>query len=886
LRTPSKETITDIVRRHARTTPDAPAFLAEGRKRLTYAALAGLMDRIQEQLNAAGFGRGDRIATIGPNNAATAALIIGIMDSAVAVPMSPDLSVGEFVLYLRDLKVQAVAINTDIDTAARPAAQKLDLPVLDVEPGAGNAAGLIDIRSTSATGTPARPGPAQPDDLALVLTTSGTTSPSKFVPVTHRQFVTKVARHAMAQAMTAEDRCLNLMPLFHGHGIYTSLGATLFSGASVVTLPEFSAESFFRQVATMAPTWYTGSYTFHHAICAAAKDHVDAVRKARFRFIKTASGHLDPRIIEALEMLFRAPVISTYASTETSYISSTPLPPAVRKPGTVGIPVTGEVGIMGPDNRVLPPGQRGEIVVDSTGIFTGYENDDDANETCFVDGWFRTGDEGTIDRDGYLTLTGRIKDIINRGGEKITPSEVDGALEDHPDVATAVTFPVPHATLGQEVAAAVVPEKGAEFTDETLSRFLRGRLAPFKVPRRFVIVDEIPKGAEGKIQRRNLAEAFGMVTDSSKARPVAVDDHPPTALEGKLQCLWAEVLGLERVGLHEDFFMLGGDSLQAVDLFLRVEKKLGRRLPRSVLFEAGTVARMAQRIEESTPSPCLVPIQPKGSKPPFFCVHDGNGQVLNYRDLSRLLGESQPFYGIQCRGLDGEEEPFTRIDDMAAHYVREIRKVQPWGPYYLGGYSFGGRVAFVMAQHLRAAGQDVALLALFDTYSAQGRQKVALRDWIAHHRERLKTLPAARISGYLWLRIRNFAKIVYMRSRQKIYAAAWKFFKSRGKPLPHFLRRPVLANDMIRRSYQPCPYDGDAVLFKAERYAWAHADQHDGWYKLIGGCLEIRPISGRHYEIMTQPHVQALAEELSDVLRQAQASSARLARAPAPAKAS
>jgi acyl-CoA synthetase (AMP-forming)/AMP-acid ligase II/thioesterase domain-containing protein/acyl carrier protein len=883
LNIPSKETITDIVRRHAHMTPDALALLAENRAPLTYAELARLMDRIQEQLNAAGFGRGDRIATIGPNDASTTSLITGIMDCATAVPMNPDLSPGEFALYLRDLKVQAVAVDAGIETAARAAALRIGLPVLEVGPTAGNTAGLIEIGPGPAAGTPARPGPAQPDDLALVLTTSGTTSHSKVVPVSHRQLVTKIARHAKAQEMTATDRCLNLMPLFHGHGLYTSLGATLFSGGSMITLPEFSVEAFFHHIAILAPTWYTGSYTFHHAICAATPDYVGAIKKARFRFIKTGSGHLDPRIVEALEMLFSAPVISTYASTETSYICGTPLPPAIRKPGTVGVPVAGRIAIMGPDNRLLPTGKRGEVVVDSTAIFTGYENDDDANEKCFVDGWFRTGDEGIIDRAGYLTLTGRIKDIINRGGEKITPSEVDNALMSHPDVAAAVTFPVPHATLGQEVAAAVVPAQGAEFTDETLTRFLRGRLAPFKVPRRFVIVDEIPKGATGKVQRRNLAEAFGLVTDSSKARPVTVDNRPATALESKLQCLWAEVLGLERVGLHENFFMLGGDSLQAVDLFLRVEKQLGRRLPRSVLFEAGTVAKMAQRIEETAPSPCLVPIQPKGNKPPFFCVHDGNGQVLNYRDLSRFLGDSQPFYGIQCRGLDGEEEPFTRIDDMAAHYVREIRKVQPSGPYYLGGYSFGGRVAFVMAQHLRAVGQDVALLALFDTYSAYGRQKVSLRDWLAHHRDRLKTLPPAKIPGYLWLRIRNLAKIIYMRLRLKSYAAAWAFFKSRGKPLPRILRRPVPANDMIRRGYQPRPYDGDAVLFKAERYAWAHADQHDGWHKLIRGCLEIRPISGRHYEIMTQPHVQTLAEELSDVLRRAQASPARIARAPAKA---
>jgi acyl-CoA synthetase (AMP-forming)/AMP-acid ligase II/thioesterase domain-containing protein/acyl carrier protein len=856
-------------------TPDAPALLAENRAPLTYAELARLMDRIQEQLNAAGFGRGDRIATIGPNDASTTSLITGIMDCATAVPMNPDLSPGEFALYLRDLKVQAVAVDAGIETAARAAALRIGLPVLEVGPTAGNTAGLIEIGPGPAAGTPARPGPAQPDDLALVLTTSGTTSHSKVVPVSHRQLVTKIARHAKAQEMTATDRCLNLMPLFHGHGLYTSLGATLFSGGSMITLPEFSVEAFFHHIAILAPTWYTGSYTFHHAICAAAPDYVGAIKKARFRFIKTGSGHLDPRIVEALEMLFSAPVISTYASTETSYICGTPLPPAIRKPGTVGVPVAGRIAIMGPDNRLLPTGKRGEVVVDSTAIFTGYENDDDANEKCFVDGWFRTGDEGIIDRAGYLTLTGRIKDIINRGGEKITPSEVDNALMSHPDVAAAVTFPVPHATLGQEVAAAVVPAQGAEFTDETLTRFLRGRLAPFKVPRRFVIVDEIPKGATGKVQRRNLAEAFGLVTDSSKARPVTVDNRPATALESKLQCLWAEVLGLQGIGLNDDFFMLGGDSLQAVELFLRIERELGRRLPRSVLFEDGTVAKMARRIEDVVPSPCVVPIQPHGDRPPLFCIHDGNGHVLNYRELSRFLGPEQPFYGIQCRGLDGEEEPFTKIDDMAAHYVREIRKVQPEGPYYLGGYSFGGRVAYVIARMLRAAGEEVALLALIDTYCHAGRRRVGLREWLRHHRDRLKEQSWSQIPAYLWLRTTNFVWMAYMELRLRSYAAAWRFYKSRGKPLPRFLCRPVPANDMIRRNYETRTHDGDAVLFRAERYAWTHPDQHDGWYGLIKGRLEVRPISGGHFEITRQPHVRTLAAELSDALTTAQAAHTR-----------
>ena len=403
---------------------------------------------------------------------------------------------------------------------------------------------------------------------------------------------------------------------------------------------------------------------------------------------------------------------------------------------------------MDADGRFLPPGEGGEVVVRDDQIFDGYENDPAANEAAFIDGWFRTGDEGFFDEDGYLTLTGRIKETINRGGEKISPPEVDAALMSHPDIREVATFPMPHPTLGEEVAAAVVMEKGTTLTDERLSRFLRKRLAGFKVPRRFFFVESIPKTAARKVQRNQLAKALGIVDQTVAAQVQAGTpdtERPSTALEARLQELWAQELTLDHVGLNDNFFLLGGDSLQAVELFLQIEEVLGRRLPRSVLFEAGTVAAMAGLIEDETPSRCVVPIQPKGSRPPFFCVHDGDGHVLNFHDLARHLGEEQPFYGIQCVGLDGEEMPFTRIDDMAGHYVGEMRKIQPAGPYYIGGYSFGGRVAYVMAQQLRAAGEEVALLALLDTICLVGRRRVSWKDWLTQHCARLRKLEPSQI---------------------------------------------------------------------------------------------------------------------------------------------
>lgn len=864
-------TIGDVVRRHAAASPDAPALVAEGRPPLSYGALVALMDRFQQGLNGMGLGRQDRIAIVHPSNTGMAAIVMGVWSCATAAPMNPEFTVGEFTIHMRDLGVKAVVVAADVETPARAAALHLGLPVIEIESLDDEAAGMVEIRP-GPVGEAAQPGPAQSLDLALVLTTSGTTSRSKIVPVRHRQLSAMSDYAARLFELTPEDRCLNLMPLFHGHGLYSSLAGTLCSGGSLINLPDFSSEAFFRMLVTLRPTWYSGSYTFHHTICAQAANYRTEIGQAHLRFSRTASGHLDAEIADELETVLGVPVIQTYSMTETGRISGSPQPPKVRKRGTVGISAGGEIAVIDPDGTALPTGQRGEIVARGPHVFEGYENDPEANADAFIDGWFRTGDEGVLDEDGYLTLTGRIKEFINRGGEKIAPAEVDEALMRHPDVVTAVAFPLPHVTLGQDVAAAVVPAKGAALTDEVLNDHLRGRITDFKLPRRYVFVDEIPKGPTGKFERRKLASVFGLIREAPKADAlVGVAEQRATPLEAKLRRLWAETLGLESVGLDVDFFTLGGDSLQAVDLFLRIEQELDRKLPRSVLFEAETVAKMAHHIDGSIPPHCVVSIQEGGNRPPFFCIHDGNGQVLNYRDLARHVGDAQPFYGIQCLGLDGDDVPFVRIDEMAAYYVREIRKVQPVGPYYLGGYSFGGRVAYVMAQQLLAAGEEVAFLGLIDSYCHTGRRRIGLGQWLARHVDRMRALRTGQVPAYLGMRARNSVEMAFMALRLRLFSTAWAYYENRGREIPRFLRRPVEANDIIRRDYKSAPYDGAATLFKAELYAWNHPNAHDGWHDLVKGGLEVRPIPGRHFEIVKPPHVETLARELSDSLNRAQA---------------
>jgi len=884
---PSKDTICAVIKRWADIQPDAPALIAENRSVLSYRALSDVIDRIRADLKTLGLGRDDRIAIVHSGPIDTGILTLAVFGIAAAAPLDPRQTEEEFVKKVAELGAKSVIFGPNVPKPTREKACELGLKIVETRPC--RIAGTNGFETW--TSLAVEPGaeadqsiPVGPEDIAFVLATSGTTQRSKIVPTKHRRVLAFCEQRHVAYELRPDDICAVARPIFYSAGI-NSIVMSLYSGGAALVMSEFEPAQFLRRITDQRATWFNGGPAMLKALHGNLLEYPQSARGQKLRLVLQTSGYLEPEIIDYLEKALHTSVRTTYASSETGLI-------AVGRPGSrVGELVAmstltenfyigeSEVSIRSSDGRFSPSGKPGEIVVRGPQVIEAYENAPDLNDQAFVDGWFRTGDEGHFDENGYLHLTGRIKEIINRGGEKVSPTEVDAAILKHPDVIDAATFPLRHPTLGEEVAMAVVPAPGADLTDQILTRYLLPRLSGFKIPRRFYFVSEIPKNPAGKLQRSGLAEELG-ISNAIGPHAAGGSDREPTPLEAQLRAIWAEVLRIPRVGLDDNFFMIGGDSLQAVDLFHRVEKELGRSLPRSILFEAGTVAKMAQCIEEFTTASCLVPIQPKGDAPPFFCVHDGNGEVLNYRELARLVGETQPFCGIRCRGLDEEGLPFTRIEDMAAHYIDEMKKVQPKGPYYIGGYSFGGRVAYVMAQRLRAAGEEVALLALLDTASGYGQRRVPIRDWLSHHLKRLKATSPSQVPAYLAMRATNFVGMVVMGVRIRCFALAWRYFERTNRTVPRFMRRPVPANDMIRRTYQPRAYNGDATLFKAERFAWTHADSHEGWKELVKGKLEIRPISGRHFEIVQPPHVQCLAAELADALTQAQSAARAKAGSP------
>jgi acyl-CoA synthetase (AMP-forming)/AMP-acid ligase II/thioesterase domain-containing protein/acyl carrier protein len=864
-----RDTICGIVRRWADVQPNAAALLSEGKSPLTYSALVVLIDEISTVLNGSGLGRGDRIGIVHSGGADMMSIVLGVMNCATPVPLNLKFSADELAFHIRNSGVTAIIVEKGLDSPIRTVAAELDIPCLEATRGDAPIAGQVSVRGLD--GVEARPAERSINgDFALVISTSGTTTVGKVAPQGYRESISRLVSNMERFGIGPEDCCAILRPLYYSSGVFNCLGV-LVSGGKCLIVPSFNAAEFCRALVPHQITWMSCGPAFLHAIHAAWNDVKQSTEGHRLRFLRSGTSRLDPAFADDLEQLLGAPIVESYGSTETGRMTCNPLPPRARKRGTVGIPYKTEIEIMAPDGSIVGPGVFGEIVARGDDVIDGYENDDEANKAAFIDGWFHTGDEGFFDEDGYLTLTGRIKEMINRGGEKVSPTEVDIALLRQPGVKEAVVFPIPHPTLGEEVAAAVVPEAGANLTPEALTVALLGDLTAFKVPRQFIFVDSIPKGETGKVQRYKLAETLGL-KDAPYAQAGQQPTRAPTPLEARLQELWAKILKHSTVGLDENFFLLGGDSILAVELVLLVGRQLRCWLPAASLFEAGTVSAMARLIENGEPQGCMVPIQTAGDRPPLFCVHGARGQAIGFKDLARHLPHDQPLYGIQAIGWDGIVAPFTKRIDMAAYYVEEIRKVQPHGPYYISGYSFGGKVAVHMADILRSEGEEVALLVLFDSLSEVGHRHLKLGAWLAKLGES-KQGKAKLIAHYAKGRLKHSFTVTYDWMRCRALFPIWDHYHATGKKLPLWLRRPDRVNRLMHAMYYPMPtYDGDAVYFKAEKSArsMSHPDRFQTWHLLIKGRLDVVPVTGGHSDFMHEPHIGLVGRELTSILNQAQ----------------
>ena len=825
-----------LLRYWSEATPDAPALLAPGRQPLSYRHLHEQTAMVAAQLHSIGIAPDDRVAIVHRNGPELAAAFLAVSSAAVCAPLNPTYRLSEFDFYLSDLRAEVMIVAPEADSQLRQLAERRRMRVLEVQPLGSSEAGAISLSD----GRARKRTDSQLDDAALVLHTSGTTSRPKVVPITHRRLCLSARNIAGTLELERGDRCLNVMPLFHIHGLVGALLSSLHAGASVVCTPGFHAPSFHGWLSELEPSWYTAVPTMHQAVLARAPSGVETAGRSTLRFIRSSSAPLPPHVYDALEETFGVPVIEAYGMTEAAHqMASNPLPPGVRKRGAVGLPTGIELAVLGSDDHALPPGEVGEVVIRGGTVFAGYESNPEANAEAFIDGWFRTGDEGSFDEDGYLCLRGRIKEIINRAGEKVSPAEVEDALLGHPDVMEAASFSVPDARLGEDVGAAVVLRAESQATERDLQEHAARQLADFKVPSVVRIVDEIPTGPTGKLQRIGLAERLGVTEVERPVQGPYVAPHSP--FEKEMAELWASTLGVERAGRDDDFFSLGGDSILAAELMARIAERHGRTLPLTTLMWAPTLSEFTELLEEGTwdDDSRIVPIQTGGSRPPLFVTHGLGDEVLNVAVLKRTLGEEQPLYAVRAVR---DRFAYRSVEEMAREYFDEIRLVQPSGPYRFASMCSGSALVIELVRHASASGEDIALAAVIDPLSDFGHGAVR------HYTQRV--IEHARHGRFRWA----------IRRKLRHWLA---HLAPRRFPDPELAVDPLApAMNSVRRHYRIRPMPGTLTVISTMDYQTPRS-----FWEKLADRVEWYDVQVPHQTIFQLPHADVLGVALAHVLR-------------------
>ena len=482
------------------------ALTSEISSKLSYKDLKLFINKISKQLAGNGLSNKDRAAIVLPNGPYMASSFLAISSYMSAAPLNPSYKSEEYEFYLKDLNPKIVLVEKNSDNPVVDVAKKLKIELCEINPEKDGPSGIFNIYENETEYS-------LPDenDESLVLHTSGTTSRPKIVPLTNKNIFSSAENISKSLNLSESDHCLNIMPLFHIHGLIAILASSMRAGASVCASNGFNAIKFLDLAKSEKINWYSGVPTMHQTILLRARRNSEIAKELKLRLIRSSSASLPPAVFKDLNDVFNCPVIEAYGMTEATHqMTSNPLPPKQQKAGFVGLPAGPEVCIMNENGEVLKQGDEGEVCIKGENVTLGYDNNEEANKTSFTNGWFRTGDQGYFDKEGYLKISGRLKEIINKGGEKISPLEVDNVLMDHPFIDQAVCFGYDDKMLGENIASAIIIKSGETCSENDVLQYAQEKLAKFKIPKKIFFVEDIPKGATGKLQRNVLAKKFGL----------------------------------------------------------------------------------------------------------------------------------------------------------------------------------------------------------------------------------------------------------------------------------------------------------------------------------------------------------------------------------------
>jgi len=821
--------------------PEQPAVLSTRYAALDHRGLQQVIEQTRRQLRQAGFGRDARIGVMLPEAPQAAVAIIAIACSAVAVPLDPRLGTAELDQFLQQLPLDALLIASDGDQQGRRAAERHGLPLISAE-AAEDGSPALQLAMPVA----ARPAPdelPEPDAPAFILRSSGTTALPKLIPFTHRNMLTAARKWQRWFGLNDGDRCLCVSAPYYSHGLKVTILTPLLGGGSVAFPLSPAVVDVHEWFETLRPSWYSAGPALHLAILEAARAHPEGLGRQRPRFASSGGAPLGQEIIDSFERTLGFPLLEHYGSSEAAQIAANT--PDARKPGTVGRPWPETLSIVGEDGQPAAPGERGEIRVRGATVMPGYLGDETLNHEALRDGWFHTGDIGSLDEEGFLHLHGRLREVINRGGEKVSLSEVDAALLRHPAVAEAAAFGVPHQRLGQDVAAAVVLRPAMAVTGAELQRFLRDELVYFKVPRRVQIVEALPRGLTGKVLRHRLADDY--VQQRSERARLATGAVAASQLEQDVLAIWRRLLKTDAVGPEDNFLDSGGDSLLATEMLTELEQMLGRVIPESVLVEAETARELALRLENLASH--VIPVidfNAQAGRQSLFWFHGDFAHGGYYiRRLARLLGPQQPLTAIAPHGMGDEAIPES-VQQMARERLPLILERQPQGPYRIGGYCNGALVAFEAARMLREAGHSVEIVALIDPPTANVRpwSRVILRSldrvlpdmYLARAYEALSRFGETSKWPYP-KRIANLAWKVARRSVRMVRERLAGHVPTPPTARDREVRARFLRYSLVMARYLPERIDAPVVYFSADytSRAWRNMGTSFESYDVLGG---------------------------------------------------
>jgi acyl-CoA synthetase (AMP-forming)/AMP-acid ligase II/thioesterase domain-containing protein/acyl carrier protein len=707
-------TIGEALAARAARNSDSPAIVHPGLGTISFGTLVARLQEIDRQLQAAGLGPNARVGIALPRGPEAALLSVAVCCRAILVPINPNLAPADLQAELARIRLHALIVQADA-------------PVPEWVAAAGDGFGLFLAKKAVTSFEQValeqvRPVPDPPpaadvtaQSWAAIFKTSGTTGVSKRVPVTHENLIEMARKMERWLKLGPADRSACIMPIYYNAGFKATLLVPLLIGCSVALPESPSPNDFDRWVEELRPTWLTSAPPFLQAVVEKLSGpQVSAPPRHALRFVLSTASYLPEATRREAERLLAIPVVEFYGLCEAGMMTAPAFPAEDTRPGSVGRIPEGELAIRDDDGAFLRAGQTGQVVLRGPSVMPGYLFDDiEGVPSGLQDGWLATGDLGTVDADGFLTIAGRSKEIINRGGEKISPYDVEKALLQHPAVREAAAFAVPHPRLGENVGAAVVLHPGAEATSVELIDFIYDRLAPFQMPRHIHVVDSLPVGATNKISRPSLSAAF-----ANHQRP---RELPGAPLELQIAEIWQRFLKLDEIGMDDDFFEIGGDSLQATEMLLELEEITRHRIAPSEVRAQLTIRQLSETLSKAAAAKEEVMTQVRSGPgvPLFVCHGDFCGWGFYAFRLAELLKHDGPVYLLHS--ILDEAKGIRTIEEMVRRYLPHIEAAASDGPVRLAGYCHGGIASLEIAGQLERRGRIVDKIVLIDTFSLNAR---------------------------------------------------------------------------------------------------------------------------------------------------------------------